>query len=159
MQSPVELLKVLFDARVDFVLVGGVAAVAHGSATFTQDIDVAAAFSAENLRRLTEALAPYHPRFALTVDKRPVDKTPEELSQFKNLYLLTDLGRLDLLSEIPPIGSFEQVRARAEEIELLGYRCRVISLDDLIEVKESLGREKDRAVLMELRAIRDRRGR
>lgn len=55
------LLKVLGNAGVDYVLVGGVAATAHGSARLTQDIDIVYARSPENLRRLVAALAPYDP--------------------------------------------------------------------------------------------------
>ena len=156
MQRTPELLRVLLDAGVEFVIIGGVAAIAHGSATFTQDCDITAPFDEGNLARLLAALAPYHPRYALAVPKRPVTESPAELSRNRNLYLLTDLGRLDLLSEVPPLGGYARVAERATTLEFQGRSCRVIGLDDLITVKNHLGRDKDRLVERELKAIRDR---
>jgi predicted nucleotidyltransferase len=156
MQRTPELLRLLLDAGVEFVIIGGVAAIAYGSATFTQDFDVTASFREENLTRLLAALGPYHPRYALAVPKRAVTETPAELSTNRNLYLLTDLGRLDLLSEVVPVGSYEHVAARAITLELYGRPCRIISLDDLITVKHHLGRDKDRLVERELLALRAR---
>jgi len=156
MQRTPELLRLLLDAGVEFVIIGGVAAIAYGSATFTQDFDISAPFSEENLARLLAALGPYHPRYALAVPKRPVTESPSELSANRNLYLLTDLGRLDILAEVVPVGSYEQVAARAITLELYGRPCRIISLDDLIAVKHHLGRDKDRLVERELLALRAR---
>ncbi|WNG51728.1 hypothetical protein F0U60_52180 [Archangium minus] len=157
MQQTPELLRLLLDAKVEFVLIGGVAAIAHGSATFTVDCDIAAPFSEENLARLLAVLAPHHPRYALAIPKRPVTESPAELAKNRNLYLLTDLGRLDLLSEVPPVGSYAEVASRAVTLEVYGRPCRIISLDDLIAVKRHLGRDKDRLVERELLALRNRK--
>jgi hypothetical protein len=83
-----------------------------------------------------------------------VNRSAIQLAEFRNLYLLTTLGRLDVLREVPPVGDFARVASQAMEIEFCGLPCRVISLDDLIRVKESLGRPKDQTALVELRAIR-----
>lgn len=157
MQRTPELLRLLLEANVEFVIIGGVAAIAYGSSTFTQDFDITASFSEDNLARLMAALGPYHPRYALAIPKRPVTETPAELSPNRNLYLLTDLGRLDVLSEVPPVGAYAQVAERAATLELYGRPCRIISLDDLIAVKRHVGRDKDRLVERELLALRARR--
>ncbi|WP_257462486.1 nucleotidyltransferase [Archangium lipolyticum] len=156
MQRTPELLCLLLDAGVEFVLIGGVAAIAHGSATFTQDCDITAPFTEENLARLLAVLAPHRPRYALAVPKRPVTESPAALSKNRNLYLLTDLGRLDILSEVPPIGTYPDVANKAVTLTLYERSCRVISLDDLIAVKRHVGRDKDRLVERELLALRDR---
>ena len=156
MQQTPELLRLLLDASVEFVLIGGVAAIAHGSATFTVDCDITAPFTEENLTRLLAALAPHQPRYALAVPKRRVTEAPAEVSKNRFLYLQTDLGRLDILSEVPPIGSYTDVARGAVTQELYGRACRIISLDDLIAVKRHLGRDKDRIVERELQALRDR---
>lgn len=83
-------------------------------------------------------------------------ESPAELAANRNLYLLTDLGRLDVLSEVVPVGPYVEVAARAATFELYGRSCRIISLDDLIAVKHHLGRDKDRAVERELLALRAR---
>jgi predicted nucleotidyltransferase len=155
MQRTPELLRLLLDARVEFVLIGGVAAIAHGSATFTQDCDITAPFTEDNLTRLMTALTPYQPRYALAMPKRPVTESAELLSRNRNLYLLTDLGRLDILAEVPPVGSYAEVAARAISLDIYGRSCRVISLDDLIAIKRYLGRDKDRLVERELLALRN----
>jgi predicted nucleotidyltransferase len=154
MQRTPELLRLLLDAGVEFVLIGGVAAIAHGSATFNQDCDITAPLTEHNLARLMAALAPFHPRYALAIPKRPVTESPAELSRNRNLYLLTELGRLDILSEVPPVGAYAEVATRAISLDLYGRACRVISLDDLIAVKRHLGRDKDRLVERELLALR-----
>ncbi|MCP3137008.1 nucleotidyltransferase [Pyxidicoccus xibeiensis] len=157
MQQTPELLRLLLDAGVEFVLIGGVAAIAHGSATFTQDCDIAAPFTEANFSRLLEALAPYHPRYALAGPKRPVTESAGELATYRNLYLLTDLGRLDILSEVQALGPYKDWADRAISLELYGRQCRIISLDDLITVKRHLGRDKDRLVERELLALRARK--
>jgi predicted nucleotidyltransferase len=65
------------------------------------------------------------------------------------------MGRIDFLGDCP-IGTFDEIAARAVDMDLGGVRCRVMCLDDLIAVKAALGRPKDKIVEMELRAIRDR---
>ena len=74
----------------------------------------------------------------------------------KNLYLETELGPIDFLGSILGIGDFERVRAASIEIDLFGRRCRVISLQDLIQAKEALGRDKDLLAAKELRAIAEK---
>jgi predicted nucleotidyltransferase len=155
-QRTPELVELLVQSKVEFIIIGGVAAIAYGSATFTRDFDICAPLSVENLRRLMVALQAQHPRFALTPNKAPVTQTPEELAAFKNLYLLTDLGRLDVLGQVSGVGGYSTLVSRARNIELHGKRCQIISLDDLIVAKSALGRPKDLQVEKELRAIRER---
>ncbi len=157
MQRTPELLRLLLDAGVEFVLIGGVAAIAHGSATFTHDCDITAPFTEENLARLLSALAPHNPRYALAIPKRPVMESPATLAKNRNIYLQTDLGRLDVLSEVPPIGAYVEVAKKAIPLEIYERQCHIISLDDLIAVKHYLGRDKDRLVERELLALRDRK--
>jgi hypothetical protein len=55
-------VQTLCDAGVDFVVIGGLAATLHGSAQVTYDLDICYSRASANLRRLVEALAPFHPR-------------------------------------------------------------------------------------------------
>ena len=156
MQESSKLLQRLVDAEVDFVVIGGVAANLHGASYPTQDFDVAVEISVENCRKILNAIGDQHPRFYQTLGKPPVNRSAEELSAFKNLYFSTDIGIIDLLGSVPPLGAYERVKRAASEFELFGLKCRVISLDDLIEVKAFVGRPKDKLVEVELRAIRAR---
>lgn len=151
-----QLLAVLLASGVEFVLVGGVAAAVHGSEQLTKDLDVFAVFTVENMTRLLAALRPLHPRNAARPDLGELTADPAELARYRNLYLLTDLGRLDVLGELPPLGGYAEVEAGADRVELFGATCKVLGLDQLIAIKEAVARPKDLLVAAELKAIRDR---
>lgn len=150
------LIQLLNGAGVEFVIVGGTAAVLHGSSMATYDLDVLMPFTEENCGRLLRALADQHPRLSHTPDKRPLSLPAAELARFKNVYLATDAGRLDVLGSLPPLVEVEEVFRRAEWIDLEGIRVRIISLEQLIEVKAATGRPKDKLMATELRAISDK---
>jgi hypothetical protein len=139
------LLERLIDARFDFVVVGGFAAIFHGSEQVSQDVDVRASFTEENLSLLLRALDGTRPRLR----GRPGLPLPggKELSSFKNLFLETDWGDLDVHGEIAGVGAFETVRARSIEAAAWGRIFRVLDLDALIEGKRALGRDKDLRML------------
>jgi predicted nucleotidyltransferase len=84
-------------------------------------------------------------------------ETPDPGIGMKNLYLETELGPIDFLGSILGLGDFERVRAASIEVELFGRHCRVISIEDLIQAKEALGRDKDLIAAKELRAILEKR--
>jgi hypothetical protein len=149
------LLTALQEANVEFCVIGGVAAIAHGALTPTHDLDVAAPMTVENLARLLTALAPHRPKHATRPDLGVITASAEELTRFRLLLLDTELGRLDVLKRVEPIGEFEQLRSIP--MPLAGERTvSVIDLDQLIEIKAHLRRPKDKIVEVELRAIRDR---
>jgi hypothetical protein len=151
-----KLLQALVQGEVEFVLVEGVAANLHGSSQLTKDLDVVVPLNVDNCRRILNALGQLRPRFYQAVGKPPVQRSAEELAAFKNLYLETDWGRIDLLGSLPPVGDFVRVASQAMEVTLGNISCRVVSLDDLITVKAFVARPKDKLVEMELRAVRDR---
>lgn len=156
MQDTPDLLQRLLAAGFEFVIVGGVAAAVHGSARNTDDLDIAAVFTPDNMARLLAALRPLRPRNAARPDLGELDSTPEQLARYRNLYLVTDSGRLDILGEVPPLASVSEIATAADQVQFLGATCKVISLDHLITVKEAVGRPKDLLVAAELRAIRER---
>src|SRR5712671_5618039 len=117
MQNLAELTKRLIEAQVEFVLVGGFAALAHGSLRSTRDVDVCCRFSEANLMRIQKALDGLHPVHFPRTDL-PLQLTPEFCAGLKNLYLKTDLGRLDCLGEILGVGDFNEVEKHSVELEL-----------------------------------------
>jgi hypothetical protein len=80
----------------------------------------------------------------------------EKLEGFKNLYLITDFGQLDVLSEIAGVGTYAEVEKHTIEVDLEGAPCRVLDLDTLIKAKEAMSSPKDRQAAIELAAIRKR---
>ena len=156
MVSTLDILKRLSIHQVQYVLVGGMACVIHGSQVVTQDVDICAPLNPENLSALYAALGDINPRLRMTQDLEPLPQTPEELKDSKNLYLLTDLGQLDIMSEIAGIGEYSAVRRRAIQVELAGTSVWVLDLDTLILAKKAMNTPKDRQVVIELSAIRER---
>ena len=156
MASTLDLLKGPNDHQVKYVLVGGMACVVHGSQVVTQDVDICAPLTHENLSRLIAALAGAHPRFRMARDLLPLPDEPEKLESFKNLYLVTDLGQLDVLSEITGIGGHSEVEQHTIQVDLEGAPCRVMDLDTLIAAKKAMNSPKDRQTVIELEAIRER---
>ncbi len=153
------LLCRLGRAGVDFVIVGGYAGVVHGCTLLTQDIDVCCDFSIGNLLRLQEALADLHPVHRMTPGRRPLTLTPENASEFSNLYLDTDLGHLDCLSEIQGLGGYDKVRTASQIVVIEGINTRVLTINALIAAKEAMGRPRDREIVRQLRAIKGLTGR
>ena len=154
MSSFLSLLERLALGGVDFVLVGGYAGIVHGCTYVTQDIDVCCDFSPANLLALQEALGDLHPVRRMTPGRKPLHLTPENAAEFRNLYLDTDLGRLDCLSHVEGIGGYEQVRQSSDRIEVEGMPFRVLSLDSLIAAKQAMKRPRDREAVRQLQAIK-----
>ena len=147
------LLRRLAEAGVDFVVVGGYAAVIHGSAYVTNDVDVCAVLSSDNVEKIREALADLHPVHRQTHKRLSFLDHPAPGQTLHNLYLETDDGIIDILSSILGVGDYARLKERAVEFPVFGHKCAVISLDDLITAKEAVGRERDLLAVKELRAI------
>lgn len=152
-----KLLCRLADAGIDFVIVGGFAAVSHGSSYVTKDVDVCLVLSESNVARLRAALGDIDPRHRMTPQRLSFLDVPAPGQSVQNLYLQTNLGTLDILSAVTGVGDFHRLSERAEWVEVDGRKFAVMSLQDLIAAKEALGREKDLLTAKELRAIAVRR--
>jgi hypothetical protein len=151
------LLKRLIEHRVEFVVVGGFAAVTHGASLMTEDIDIACRFSVENLMRLQRALLSLHAFHRMTSKRLPLRLTREQCEGLKNLYLATDWGQLDCLGSVLGIGDFDEVARNSMQIDVGGGKCWVLTIDALIRAKEAMGRERDLDAVRQLKAIRERK--
>jgi len=144
--------------RVEFVLVGGFAALSHGVMRSTRDVDICCRFSEANLMKIEKAFADLHPVHFPRTDL-PLQLTPELCVRLNNLYLKTDLGRVDCLGEILGVGDFDEVVKHSVEIKLPAGNCRVMDIDTLIRAKEAMNRDHDRITARELREIKKRQQR
>ena len=151
------LLRALAQAEVEFILVGGAAAIAHGSARLTQDVDVVYRCNTNNRKRLVAALEPYAPYLRGAPRGLPFIFDERTLARGLNFTLTTDLGDIDLLGEITGGGSFDDLYPHTVVLRVFGLECRGLSLDRLIEVKRAAGRPKDLEAIAELEAIREER--
>jgi hypothetical protein len=155
MLAPNEILKRLLQNDVECVLVGGLAAIAYGVSTITQDVDICFSFHESNIQKLIISLEDISPRIRAGGGFESLNQyDTARLSRLDHLYLRTDLGELDILGRITGIGEFKEVKSHSMEIELFGYPCHILDIDHLIQAKEALGRPKDLQVVLELKAIR-----
>ena len=148
------ILGVLTVAGVDFVVIGGIAAVLHGSARVTQDLDVCFGTSPGNLRALGRALTELEARPSGTEDAIPFVPDERSLRAVDVLRLATRFGRFDVLARPSGAPPFRELRGRAQEFDLGAFVIRVASIDDLIAMKAAAGRPKDLADISELEAIK-----
>jgi hypothetical protein len=152
------LLTLLAGARVEFIIVGGAAATAHGSARLTQDLDVVYRRTPENISRLVRALAPHAPYLRGAPPGLPFSLDEKTLRNGLNFTLTTKLGALDLLAEITGGGFYEDLLPHSIRLNLYDVECLCLGLERLIYVKRAAGRPKDLEVLAELETILDEQG-
>lgn len=145
--DPDRIFDVLNRHGVDFVVIGGIAVLAHGNPRATFDLDLVASHTRQNLRRLAAALDELNAEVAGVdahlLDVDPTD--PDDLANGANWTMHTDAGKVDFLSEVPGGRPYEEIRRRSVEVEGEGMAFRVVGLDDLIRMKRAAGREKDLA--------------
>lgn len=146
-----ELLRRLVDARVRFVLVGGLAVNAWGVVRGTRDVDIVPDADPENLARLAEVavglhghiqkgetLAGSHPSIAAL------------LSQGEQVLITTALGQIDVVQGLTGVPDYKTLAENAVPVEMLGVSVEVCSLSDLRSMKQAAARPRDLADLAEL---------
>jgi len=155
--EPAELARRLVAAEVQFVVIGGLAAQAHGSPSATFDLDITPSWDVANLGRLAAVLAEIAAvRHGLPVDAPPMPPLDARTLLAAAVFTLnTRYGRLDLLANPDPGFDHERLMRSADVRDLLGSQLHVASLDDLIAMKRAAGRPKDRVELEILGALRE----
>ncbi|MBK7708267.1 MAG: hypothetical protein IPN69_16625 [Acidobacteria bacterium] len=148
-------LRSLVEAEVEFVVVGGVAITAHGSAYLTQDLDFCYSRTKENLRKLVVALSGFSPKLRGLRANLPFTFDLAVLRNGTNFTFVTEIGDIDMLGEVAGVGNYEVVLMNSEEKQLFGFPVRVLTIDALIKAKRAAGRTKDLLVLPELEALRE----
>ena len=151
------LVEALSGGRVDYVVIGGVAMVLHGSAQTTQDFDICYERAPANLHALAAALAPFQPRLRGAPGDLPFRLDAATLRSGLNFTLSTDLGDIDLLAEVTGVGGYRELMHEAIWMDLYRQRVAVMGLGSLERAKRSTGRLKDLADLAEIQEIKRRR--
>lgn len=149
----VRLLGTLVAHRVDFVVVGGIAVVLHGSARVTKDIDIVYAPGASNVEALGKALAELEARLVGIDEDLPFVPDARTLARTSILTLETVAGRLDLLREPSGAPTYVELREQAEEYDVGPFRVRVATIPHLVAMKRAAGRPQDLVDAVELEAI------
>lgn len=157
--APEPILRVLHEGRVDFILIGGLAAVFHGSPVLTQDVDITPAKTRANLERLSDALREVGARVHAVELDEPLafSHDADSLAAIQIWNLSTPHGDLDISFVPSGTAGYDDLRRDAGQVVFRGLHVWVASLADVIRSKEAAGRDKDRRVLPVLREILARR--
>lgn len=145
-----ELLRLLAHQEIDFIVVGGVAAILEGVPITTLDLYILYDREPQNLKRLLTALQAVHARYRDPAG-RHIEPTIERLATLRQNLLQTDLGPLDVLSEIGAHSTYQNLLPYTRVREVADLQIRVLELAQVIETKEQAGRDKDLAMLPVLR--------
>ena len=147
------ILAALVARDIRFVLVGGVAATIHGSARFTNDIDICYDTAPDNVDRLVALLTEWQaylrgvePGLPFILDRRTFHTTPL-------LTLTSTMGAIDVLDHVPGVGNYADALKGSETVRIGTTEFRALTLDALIASKKAARRKKDLEHLIELEAI------
>lgn len=149
--DPEKLLRSLVDHKVEFCVIGAVAAWLQGNPTVTLDLDVMPRRELDNAERLAAALNALGARSPSGDGKAELEGA--DFLGWQSQHFDTEAGPLDVVPHATAIGGFEDVATI--ELALGEITVRVITIDEVIASKEELGRPKDTAALPALYATRE----
>ena len=156
-QNDQALLVRLKNSGLEFVVIGGVCVVYHGALVATFDLDICCRFGEENVRRIESAVKDLHPTHRLTANKLTLEMTRDTFGGLKNRYLETDLGKLDCLSLVAGVGSYDEVLKQSVSAQFAFGEFRFMNLDALIRAKKAVGRPRDLEAVRWLSAIKEKK--
>jgi hypothetical protein len=157
--DPDRLLKALSRHKVNFVLIGALAARLHGFPRLTADADITPADDKPNLERLAAALDDLAAKvYTESVPEGlAFDCSAATLVRARMWNLVTNAGRLDIAFRPAGVEGYDDLKKNAERFEAFGVRFLVASLDDIIRSKEAAGRPKDLDDVAILQAMKRRK--
>jgi len=144
------VLQVLFAHEVSYVVIGGLAVQAHGHTRTTQDVDLVPHPGKENLGRLADALHALSARSAGGTRAWSKSRLRRSLEDNEVVSLDTDVGGVDVHLRPPGAAPYDELRARALVIEVVGVTVAIAGRDDLIAMKRASGRPVDRGDVIAL---------
>lgn len=150
-----EILIEFNQLGLEFVIIGGVVARVHGSTYATDDLAVCYARTEENLLKIAGWLQRHHASLRGAPSDLPFSPDVQTLRAGLNFTFATDVGSIDFLGEVQPIGFYPDLVKHAIIVEVYGTQCRIVDLDTLIRIKKKIGRAKDNAIALELEAIKE----
>jgi hypothetical protein len=148
-----QIIPPLVRAKVDFILIGGMAAILHGSARVTFDVDLVYSRTDENMQRLADALAPHKPYLRDTPPGLPFALDVRTIRSGLNFTLTTSLGDVDLFGVVAGGKTYQDLLPHSFDVDAFGVRFKCVDLPTLIRIKEAAGRSKDREAVAELRVL------
>jgi hypothetical protein len=149
------LLTPLVRHGVDFVLIGGMAGISHGSNYPSYDLDVVYARNRDNIVRLVAALEEIGVRLRGAPEDRPFVLDTRTIENGANFTFVTPYGDFDVLADAAGMPHYEELKAAAIEREVFGHLIKVASIDHLIAMKRAANRPKDKLMVEEYIVIAD----
>ncbi len=146
-----EILEVLNEHQVEYIVVGGVAAVIHGAPTTTFDLDALIRVDQTNAERLARALSRLEARFREHAET--IRPTTEDILAGGHLLLMTRAGPLDILGFVGDRQRYEDLLGASSEIGMSVGAIQVLNIEALIDEKRRMGRTKDIAAAELLEAV------
>jgi predicted nucleotidyltransferase len=149
------MLRRLREAGAEFIVIGGLALGARGVVRATKDIDIVVDPVPDNLKRVAEAAvaAGGHVQRGEALLGTPFS-IAAELASGEQMAIETDLGRLDVVQGLDGVPSYEDLRRKASDADVLGVKVPVCSVEDLRAMKRAAGRPRDLVDLEDLEAAR-----
>ena len=151
------MVRLLADSQIEFIVIGGLAAIAHGAGRLTYDVDVVYRRTRENMQRIVDAFAPTQPYLRGAPPGLPFKFDLPTMRSGLNFTLITTLGQVDLLGEVAGDGTYDALLPHSEPREIFGVPVPCVNLEKLIALKRAAGRPKDFEPIAELEAIRQER--
>jgi len=149
------LIGELVRGGVRFIVVGGMAGIAHGAGRVTFDIDCVYARDPETIARLAAVMTQFQPTLRGAPPGLPFRFDAATITAGLNFTLDTTAGPVDFLGEVVGGGGYDDLLDDTVELHVFGVSCRVVSLSKLISLKRAAGRPKDFEAIAELEALRD----
>ena len=154
------IVSALNQHQVRYLIVGGLAVVAHGYVRFTADLDIILAVDTQNLQRAVKALESlgYKPRAPVAIEQFVDPAARRQWAEEKGMVVFTLFSAAHPATEIdlfiePPL-DFAEAYSRAKRMEVAaGVPATFCGLDDLIELKSKAGRPRDLEDINQLRAL------
>ncbi len=153
------VLRLVTKAEIEFIVIGGVAAITHGLGRTTYDVDLVYARTPENMRKIVKTLAPLRPYLRGAPPGLPFTFDERTIRGGLNFTLLTPIGGIDLLGEVLGGGTYDDLLPFTQRVSGFGVEFLTVKLEKLIELKRAAGRSKDNEVIAELEALRQERDR
>lgn len=148
-----QLLRRLTEAGVEFVLIGGLAVNAWGVVRGTKDVDIVVAPDLENLKRVAGVAVAVHGH--IQTGESFLSTPPSiaaRLASGERAAIETELGQLDVVQGLDGVPTYDALRVRATEADVLGIKVLICSVEDLKAMKQAAGRTRDQADLEDLNA-------
>ncbi len=148
-----DFISIFNEHGVDAILIGGWAAILHGSSRSTIDVDFVYSRVEDNIERLVTAFTNLEPYLRGAPKGLPFRWDQRTISTGLNFTLTTNIGAVDLFGEVVGGGDYKTLLPFSQEIDVQDNLLRCVTLERLIQLKRAAGRPKDLEAIAELQAI------